>query len=67
MTRASRTAAIIRRAARRAQALMASDAGLLIALIVTLIVSLLIGLWLGISLSGNEAESAGGSSSAVSG
>ena len=59
MARSSRTAAIIRRAARRAQALMANDVSLLIALMLTLIVSVLIGLWLGISLSGSDAESAG--------
>ncbi len=52
MTRASRTAAIIRGAARRAQALMANDVSLLIALMLTLIVSVLIGLWLGITMSG---------------
>ena len=49
MTRASRTRAIIQEVARRAQALMATDVGLLIVLIITLIVSVLIGLSVGIS------------------
>jgi len=51
MARDSRTGAIIREAARRAQALMANEAILLIALSLLFIVSVLIGLWLGISLS----------------
>ena len=44
--------AIIQEAARRAQALMATDVGLLIALVVLFIVSGLIGLWVGIILLG---------------
>ena len=52
MVRASRTRAIIQVAARRAQALMATDVGLLSALIVLFIVSGLIGLWVGIILLG---------------
>ena len=52
MTRASRTRATIQEVARRAQALMATDVGLLIVLISTLIVSVLIGLSVGITMSG---------------
>ena len=52
MARPSRTGAIIREAARLAQALVANDVGLLIALIMLFIVSGLIGIWLGIILLG---------------
>ena len=50
MAGASRTRAFIREAARRAQALVATDVGLLSALTILFVVSALIGLWLGIML-----------------
>lgn len=50
MARASPTRAIIREAARRAHALMATDVGQLSALTILFLVSGLIGLWLGINL-----------------
>lgn len=50
MAGASRTRALIREAARRAQAMVATDVGLLSALTILFVVSGLIGLWLGILL-----------------
>ena len=52
MARASRAGAVLGGLARRAQALIASDAGLLAALIMLFVVSALMGLWVGITLLG---------------
>ena len=52
MNPTSRTRFVIREAARLAQALVANDVGLLIALILLFMVSALIGLWVGIILLG---------------